>query len=150
MHLAHFYPLLPEKIATHFDINDTPNGWMTRDGFAQFYIGFLAFTAGVFLGTAGLVAKLPKLVNIPNKNYWMAPERQAASISGLRRAMTCLGAFIGLGIIAVHHLVIATCLKDKPVLDNSAFFVCVGALIAGILGFTLWSYLRFRKPSPSA
>lgn len=40
---AYSYPLLPaERIATHFNLSDQPDGWMTRDAFYVTYIGLAA------------------------------------------------------------------------------------------------------------
>ncbi len=39
----YFYPQLPaDRMATHFGINDQPNGWMSRDAFYATYLGLAA------------------------------------------------------------------------------------------------------------
>ncbi len=40
----HYYPILPDTIASHFDIHGMPNGWMKKDIFYLLMVG-----AGVFI-----------------------------------------------------------------------------------------------------
>lgn len=39
---------LPLRMATHFDINSQPNGWMVRDDAFYFALGITAFVLAVF------------------------------------------------------------------------------------------------------
>lgn len=149
LHLMHYYPLMPEKMATHFDAAGQPNGWMSRDGFAAFYIGLLAFMLGIFYGVTALIGKLPKISNIPNKDYWMAPERQAGTMASIRNATLWLGAAIGITIVGIHHYVILTSFKDKPAVDNGTIYGFIAAFIACLIGYIVWFTIRFRKPDPS-
>jgi uncharacterized membrane protein len=41
--VAYLYPLLPaERVATHFNIAEQPDGWMSRDGFVISFLGLAA------------------------------------------------------------------------------------------------------------
>ncbi len=70
----HAYPELPERIASHFNGAGVPNGWMTKDQFFTlnaFLVGMAVFT-GLF--PPFMIAKVdPSLINLPNKDYWLAP-----------------------------------------------------------------------------
>ena len=79
--IAYFYPQLPEKVASHFNYLGEADGWMSKTEFTIFQVILL----GVILATTSLIPllfnKLPdSLINIPNKSYWLAPERRAQSI----------------------------------------------------------------------
>jgi uncharacterized membrane protein len=68
-------PQLPERVATHFGAGGEPNGWMSRAGHVRFTLLFglivPAFVIAIF-------ATMPRFgdrwMNIPNKDYWLAPE----------------------------------------------------------------------------
>lgn len=76
--IAHFHPLMPEKMASHFDGRGVANGWMSRDGFVGVYVFVLALMSAMFFLLPRGLAKLPpSMINLPNRDYWLAPERRA-------------------------------------------------------------------------
>jgi len=74
---AHYYPILADRLASHFDAGGTPNGWQSKQAFFGFYIGGVLVSAFIAFGIPRLIAVLPnQLVNLPNKEYWLAPQRR--------------------------------------------------------------------------
>jgi hypothetical protein len=146
-HIWHYYPMLPEKMATHFGVDGQPNGWMSKDQFAFFYIGFLIVVSGAFAVTGALATKLPdRMFRIPNKSYWFAPERAEETRKGLGRDLTFIGLFIGAFLIGIHHSLIDMALKDVQKLDTTLLLAWVGFLFTGMGLFIIRQFLRFRKP----
>lgn len=46
--MIYFYPALPaQKMATHFNITEQPDGWMPRDAFVVSYLGLAALIAAI-------------------------------------------------------------------------------------------------------
>jgi len=75
------HPQLPDRVASHFDASGRPNGWMSRDAFTAFTVGFTLFLAGVPAGLARWLPRIPdSLINLPNKAHWLAPGRRAATL----------------------------------------------------------------------
>src|SRR4051794_16547662 len=82
--VAAVWSRLPAVMASHFSAFGTPDGAMPRD----------AFFTSLALG-CGAAVLLPALapqvlrhvpaaaINIPHRDYWLAPERRAASIARL-------------------------------------------------------------------
>lgn len=72
---------LPERIPVHFDLEGNAN--RTADK-AEFLIVNLALAVVLFLSfgvVAILVDRIPaRFINLPNKDYWLAPERRKESI----------------------------------------------------------------------
>lgn len=146
-HLYHYYPLLPEKLATHFGDGGVPNGWMPRDTFAGFYAGMLLFMTSVFLLARWLVQKLPdRLINIPNKAYWLAPERREKTRNSYARDLGLMGLFTGAFVIGIHHLLITIALDGQERLDTTQFLCWLGVFLAGVAFFILRQLFRFRMP----
>lgn len=138
-------PWLPEKVATHFEISGTPNGWMSRSVHAAFILGTAAFVAIVCAGTTYLTRFLPdSMINIPNRAYWLAPERRRETddkVFALGLWIACLTVAFILGL----HLLIVRANRRVPVRLPAvegvglmlAFLAGIGALI---LVSCIWSW----------
>ena len=61
---SYFYPLLPARVASHFDISGVPNGWMTKPLFFELYAAGVALGIVVVFLPALTIAKLPALSSI--------------------------------------------------------------------------------------
>lgn len=147
-----YYDDLPATLATHFALGGEANGWMSREVFVAFYFGILLFMLGVFIGIGSWIERLgPRYINIPNKAYWLSPERRAESCRALRNWMYALGGINAAFIIAMHQMLIDLNLaKEAPVLNETAFFWGLGAFIAVMAVFTIGLFRRFRKPDEAA
>jgi uncharacterized membrane protein len=80
-----FYPQLPaDRLATHFDLDGSANGWMDRNGFM---VSFLLL-AGLFtlldLAVVVWTTKEPLIaVDRLGDKWWMGPERGLTFMAGL-------------------------------------------------------------------
>ena len=88
---------LPDRVATHFDMQGRPNDWMTRTGHVQrtLFFGLItpAFVIGIFATMRCFGAQW---VNLPHKDYWLASERRKQTFDYLQ----CQGVwFAGLFIV---------------------------------------------------
>jgi serine/threonine-protein kinase len=76
------FPLLPERIASHFNAAGMPNGWMTRTEFLWTYALVLLPAVAIEFWVSQQIAKKPDAkLNLPNKEYWLAPERRAETFA---------------------------------------------------------------------
>ncbi len=81
----HAYPELPERVASHFNGAGVPNGWMTKDQF--FTLSAFLVALAIFTGLLPpfLISKMnPSLINLPNKEYWLAPGQHDATVAYFR------------------------------------------------------------------
>ena len=85
---VNYHPKLPDTVASHF------NGSGEADGFSSkltHSITMVCLQAGMvlmFLILGFALKKLPtSMVNIPNKDYWFAPERKDETITKVTAAM---------------------------------------------------------------
>jgi uncharacterized membrane protein len=75
---VHDFPLLPDRLASHFAASGIPNGWMTKPQFFITYAIMLAPALIVEFWVHRRVAKTSEArLRLPNKEYWLAPERRA-------------------------------------------------------------------------
>jgi hypothetical protein len=137
---------LPVRVASHFDAAGFANGYMTRDGYRIF---MLAFSVGVPLLVVALIGWLPRLapnlINIPNRDYWLAPERREAALAALDASALWLGCLLTALAGAVHWLVIRANAVDPPKLENGPLLTLLGAFVAGLVCGIVVLMQRFRK-----
>lgn len=138
-----FYPRMPAVMATHFGGAGRPNGWMSVPvaiGFELFIVGVMSLA---FFGLPKVLRKLsPALINIPNRTYWLAPERVDASVAVLERYMNGFGAVVLLFIAAIHQLVFHVNLAPTPHLPTGLFLAVVGSFLGAML---VWIGLLLRR-----
>lgn len=142
-----YLPLLPDPVATHFDFAGTPNGWMTKKQFAYFYGGFLPFITGLFALIGLLIRKMPdKMINIPHKAYWLAPERHEKTMRSLQNMNNAIGVVVGFFIVLIMQAVIVANLDRYPQLGFDRVMSLLGVMVAFALFKVLYIRRRFRAP----
>lgn len=146
--LALTVPSLADPVATHFDGAGRPNGWMTRTGYGIF---MAAFGIGLPLLISGLIPVIsrwfPARINIPNRTYWLAPERRADTLLFLGWHLGWLATLMVLFVLAIHHLILMANASRPPVLPHAPFLFMLGCFLAGMAVWTVLLWRRFRKPS---
>ncbi len=91
-HAAYYYPVLPERVASHFGASGRPDAWSSKERFLHIYVGMVLVIAVLFPGLYLLLAKTPNgLINLPHKDYWLAPERRKETIAILSRQFLWFG-----------------------------------------------------------
>jgi hypothetical protein len=133
--------------ATHFDARGHAYPSMSR-GVYRGYMTFLVVVVPLLV--AGLPVwvsrRWPMLLNIPNRDYWLAPERSAETLASLR-ARTALLAIAMIALISyVHVLVVRANAGDEPELDQRSLLVGLATFIAFMIGWIASLYRRFRRP----
>jgi uncharacterized membrane protein len=79
---VHDYSLLPDRLASHFSASGIPNGWMTKSQFLITYAAMLLPALAVeFWVPYRMANKSDAQLRLPNKEYWLAPERRSATFA---------------------------------------------------------------------
>src|SRR4030095_5490539 len=83
---------LPARVATHFGRGGRAHRWMTHDVYLMFIVACSVLLPAFLVVMLGV---LPQAVGsragIPNRNYWLAPERRRAAHSALASRALWLG-----------------------------------------------------------
>lgn len=146
---AWYWGRMPARIASHFDGPGHPNGWTTRAGMLGFTLFLVAVQGSAFFLLPKLLRFIPNWINIPNRGYWLAPERRAASLVALERWMNGLGAGIFALLLLANELVYRANLKPEPRLDRTAFLVLLGAFLLFFVHRIVAIHRLFPKPARS-
>jgi uncharacterized membrane protein len=126
IHIACYYAQLPDRVASHFGPSGEADGWMSKSAFAAFYIGVMLFQATVFGGIGALLRRTPNdLINLPNKEYWLAPERREETLRGIAESLSSFGVATMVLLIAVMHTVILANISGTFRLGNVVWYYFV-------------------------
>jgi uncharacterized membrane protein len=144
--IALVWERLPPLMASHFGASGLPNGWMSRDEF----FGFMALVAGgtgLLFATLGLLLRfIPvNLINMPNRDYWLAPDRRAATL----RRMAAWMAWFGVGMSAFLAFVTELTLRANlthSALANRPLLFALGAYALVVILSIARLYREFRIP----
>ncbi|MBM3358888.1 MAG: DUF1648 domain-containing protein [Betaproteobacteria bacterium] len=140
------FEALPEPVATHFDGAGRPDDWMSRRGYAMF---IFAFGIGLPLAIVGLMRfvawRFPARLNIPNRRYWLAPERRESTLRFLVSHMWRLACLMVLFAFAIHRLLVAANLARPVELPLVPFLVLLGLFLGGLAAWIAVLVNRFRK-----
>jgi uncharacterized membrane protein len=144
---VHDFPLLPDRLASHFAASGIPNGWMTKTQFMVMYgVVFLPALAIEFWVSHRIANKPITKLNLPNKEYWLAPERRAETFAYFETFFAWYGCVFLFVMLFAMGLAMRTNFDTPPYLPT-------GPIVSVLIGFVLYNiaavaviYRRFSKP----
>ncbi len=88
MFVWHTSDRLPAMVASHFGASGMANGYMPRNLYVRFMIAFvIGLPALITFATWYALGRSKIRINLPDRDYWLAPERYAETISFLRASL---------------------------------------------------------------
>jgi uncharacterized membrane protein len=133
---------LPDRVATHFDWQGQPNGWMTRGTHVAAMIAFGLFFPLMLPAIMALARWLPNgVINIPYRDYWLAPERRKATFDELFRQSLWFACAALAFVTGLNAVVWEANRHAPPRLSNTAMLALVGCFLAAVFG---WLFATFR------
>ena len=136
---------LPERVASHFDGAGAPNGYMTREGYRTF---MLIFGIALPLLVAAVIGWLPRLapsaVNIPNRTYWLAPERREETVNILAAYALRLGILMVVFLAGIHWLVLRANAAQPSRLESAPLLMLLAIFVVTLLWWIASLWRRFR------
>ena len=138
---------LPEVLAAHFGASGSPNGYIGRAFYVRFMLVFVVLLPLALNVLIGRVLQLPSTrINIPHREYWLAPERRAATVGRLRRHMQFFGVLLAAFLCYVHWQVVQANTRSPPVLDNVRFSTGLATFMAALVTWIVILRRDFRPP----
>jgi uncharacterized membrane protein len=134
-------PHLPAMVAAHFDAAGLATSFMTRSSYAKFILGMSVALPMAMVALLTLVYSNASDMKLPNRDYWLAPER----IAQTRSVLVSYAVWFGSTLVAmgcyVHWLELAAHRSAPPQLSNQlfgggllAFFLITAGWIVALLG----------------
>ncbi len=147
LQLLLYYPKLPDAVPYHFNFKGEPDAWGSRTFLISFDAGVLLFLALTFFLTARFIMRArDDYINLPHKEYWLAPERRDATI---RRLLNLLG-WIGVCTLLFIQYVMLQTLRAataEPPQQFGTFWPVLLLYLAAVGGLVAREMWKFRRPS---
>jgi uncharacterized membrane protein len=143
IHFFSYYSQLPEVVASHFNGHGAANGWQSKSAFFQVFAGVSVLAAVLGFGIPRIIAVIPgELINLPNKQYWLSPDRRAETFEFLNNYFAWFSCVIFLIIILTFDYAIQSNLHPENRPDPSRMWY----ILAGFLVFTvIWITRMLRR-----
>ena len=134
---------LPPVVASHFGPGGTANGFVGKGTYISLMLAVVVAVPALIAFTGQLVRILPpQLVNLPNKQYWLAPQRRAATLKSLSSMGLPFAFALVVFLCFVHWLVVQANAVQPASLPEAPLFVGLG--VFGLVT-VLWLFVLFRR-----
>ena len=137
--------LLPAQVASSFNEAGQANELVPRDSYLLLSTGLSTFVCLVFLLLATVMPYLPpQLINLPHKEFWLAPQRAADTYRKLTALTAALGIVILMFTGGMQMLVVVANRAQPPQLPMLWFLVAIGLLListAGVIGYWVFDFM---------
>jgi uncharacterized membrane protein len=129
----HDFPLLPDRLASHFSAAGNANGWMTKPQFfATYAVVIIPALALEFWMPRRIAGRPDNRLRLPNKDFWLAPVRRAETFAYFERFFAWYGcAFLLLEVFAMG-LAMRANFQSPPQLPT-------GPIVFAIVAFVLFN-----------
>jgi uncharacterized membrane protein len=137
---------VPGVMATHFGASGSANGWQTKGQF--FFLEFVMLGVCVLIGfgvPAIMAAAPPSLVNLPNKEFWLAPVRRDHTLSVFRIQMAWFACALLTFLIVVNQLVFNANQSFPRHLNGPQFIMALVAFLGFVALWTIRLISYFSK-----
>ena len=141
-----FAMAMPGVMATHFGASGSANGWQTKGQF--FFLEFVMLGVCLLIGfgvPAIIAAAPPSLVNLPNKDFWLAPVRRDHTLAVFRIQMAWFACALITFLIVVNQLVFNANQSVPHHLNGPQFTMALVAFLAFVAIWTLRLIGYFSK-----
>jgi len=146
-----YWSQMPDEMATHFDAGGQPDGWMSKGAFAGLLILLQVGLAAMMLGIGRLTRVLPtSILNIPNREYWLAEERREQTLGETESMMAWIAAGTAVFLLFVFWLTFDANTGKEIKLNAFVSWVSVIVFVVGLLGYCFAKIAKYyRVPETS-
>ena len=146
IHFASYYSQLPDVVASHFNARGVANGWQTKSAFFAVFVGVSVLAAVIGFGIPRIIASLPpQLINLPNKQYWLAPGRLAETQAFLNNYFAWFGCAVFLIVILTFDYAIQSNLRPENRPDISRMWYILVGFLAFVAVWIIRLLARFLR-----
>ena len=119
---TYYAPRIPNILGSHFGLSGVANGWQTKMVFFSMELTMIVLATLISFVPPRVIAAMPvSLINLPNKQFWLSPERREDTISYFRAWSAWFGCALLAFLLFVMELVFRANLQTPPRFSNTAF-----------------------------
>ena len=133
---------LPPLVASHFGLGGRADGFMARGDYLTFMlIGTVAIPLLIVVPQRLVETIPPRLINVPNREYWLAPERIGSTLDYLRNHAVWFAVLFTALLCFVHWEVVQANMRSPARLAAQPFVI---GLVTYVLAVLLWIAAMIR------
>ena len=142
-----FYPQLPDYMAVHFNLAGSADRWDSKSDFFWTMETVFALLVALFGTLPLIIRRLPvSYINIPNREFWFAPERKEQTTNRLVDQLLFIGAMALLLMDGVLYLSMRANLVDRPALPSELLWGMIIVFFVVNIVWTMSLIRSFRQP----
>jgi uncharacterized membrane protein len=144
-----FAPRLPARVASHFDATGRADAWSSKESLLSVHVAMVGLLSGIFLILPLFLPRIPpSLINLPGKDYWLAPGRRAETLARFGRQLTAFGCAAMVFLLVIMHIVFEANIHGWSRIPEKAVLALVAGFLAVVIAFTVTMLVRWRAPRP--
>jgi uncharacterized membrane protein len=137
---------LPPTVASHFDAAGQPNAFMSRSGYVRFMLCLAVGLPVIVVVILRSVYSRATDLKLPNREYWLAPER----LDRTRAFLVAHGVWFGSLMVTltcfVHWLELGANRQQPPHLSSQSFAAVLIAFLIATVAWIAALMFAFRRP----
>ena len=138
---------LPAVVASHFGPGGVANGFMGKGTYEVFMLALVVGVPALAAFSARLLRNMPAdFVNLPHRQYWLAPERRAATFESLSSLTLWFAMALAVFLSYCHWLVVRAHATQPPELPETWFLAGLGLFGTFTLAWLFVLFRRFGRP----
>jgi hypothetical protein len=143
---GYYGPRLPQMLGSQFAGNGAVNGWQSKGVFFTIELAVVVLAAVVGFGVPRIIGAMPvSLINLPNKEFWLGPEKRLETLGYLQMRMAWFGSALLAFLLFVMELVFRANLQNPPQLNSAAFVPGLVAFLVFVGISTVQLIARFAR-----
>lgn len=125
---------LPDPFATHFNAANAPDRWLSHQQYWLVQALISVITPALLVILLSLSNRLPSyLINLPNKDYWLHPNRLADTQKKIIRFGWWMACIIIAFCIGMHYNLVVANQGETPTLHGKLLLLTVGLFAIAIV-----------------
>lgn len=127
---VYFYPLLPEKMASHFNFSGNADSWSDKNTFFIIFICIYFVSVGLIFLLSLLLPKFPNsMINMPNKEKLLSPERREITLSYISGFLINICSLVALLFVVINYFAFDVNIHRRAGLPVNVIFIVVAFVV---------------------
>lgn len=143
------YSTSPARVPIHYGPGGVPDRWGSPLDVLLIHGCVIGFGTALFLALPKLIRHAPKsLINLPHKDYWLAPEHRDAATAKFAPWSYVVGTAVNVLMITLQAVLSPT--TDAALPSSAAPALVTLGFVFFTLGSCVWLARSFKRPERDA
>jgi uncharacterized membrane protein len=144
--MAYYYPQMPQRMASDFAADGRANGRQSREAFFVLMLLVTSTSAIVgFLAPRQIATKSNTRINLPHRDYWLAPERRKETMRFISATMAWFACCILFVLISGAFLALQANLAPNHRFNSETMLTVLGGFLLGLMGLVVRLVRHFQR-----